>query len=196
MSTAVVRKTKLNRKWTLWEVRQVDYRKQTMSARAYMTGLHAAFTFDCVEDFWRCFNNYPTPRCGPRRPVCCGRCSRGRLGFSAIFGEFKDAKIVKRGEEECVLDGLALFEDGVQPMFEDIKNKNGSEWRFVVVCAWQAGHGARAGRGARCGGRRTTLVAREQARRRSWTSCGCACAPGLSGRACTRRCGRRSTAFA
>ena len=70
-------------------------------------------SFSTVQDFWRYYNNIPTP-------------DRIFMGTHAL-------SIPKAFDTGCIVQGFAVFRDNVQPAWEDERNANGCD-----LCARQA----------------------------------------------------------
>jgi hypothetical protein len=97
----------LAQSWCLWELRH---------GVEYSASMHCLGRFDSLESFWALWARLPRP--------------------SAIFGDgsalFRKGLVptVPSGTQYSpdLVDGYAVFVEGVRPEWEDERNKRGGEW--------------------------------------------------------------------
>jgi hypothetical protein len=89
---------KLESEWTLWEhQKNTDNNYEKNSCRMG--------TFSTIPEFWKYYKHYPTP--------------------SKIFFDGKTKSILKDPDREVT--SISLFRKGIEPKWEDSKNRNGGE---------------------------------------------------------------------
>jgi len=88
----------LENTWVLWEHQKnnnLNYEQNTCELG----------NFNCINDFWRYYNNYPYP--------------------SVIFSDGVEKPIITNPDREVA--SISLFKQGILPKWEDLKNKDGGE---------------------------------------------------------------------
>ena len=93
---------KLETGWSLWE-------HQRNMSNNYDKNSCCIGSFFSIEDFWRYYNNYPKP--------------------SEIFFDGKCKPLIKNPDREVA--SLSLFRAGIEPKWEDVKNRSGGE---TIIC--------------------------------------------------------------
>lgn len=89
----------LKSNWSIWE-------HQRKTGNNYDKNSCCIGTFSTVKNFWKYYNNYPKP--------------------SEIFYLGRSKPYLKNPEREIA--SLSLFREGIEPKWEDLRNKNGGEF--------------------------------------------------------------------
>ena len=100
-STIEKEKVKLNREWSFWE----NYDSKNKNDKDYSKLLKEIYTFDNIISFWQFWNNYP--------------------GSDAKRIYFDGEHITYFFEDKFRINAMNLFEKGIRPEWEDVKNKKG-----------------------------------------------------------------------
>ncbi len=109
-------KTPLAASWTLWEVRSAP-------GAVYTEAVHPVGSFDTLESFWAYWSRLPRLAALFNDGVSSA-CRRGLLRAWRPAG----GGTVPRPPESVVLDGFAVFQQGIRPEWEDPANRDGGEW--------------------------------------------------------------------
>lgn len=115
-ASGAVSKTPLAACWALWEVRSTP-------GAVYTEAVHPVGSFNTLESFWAYWSRLPRLAALFNDGVSSA-CRRGLLRAWRPVGDSS----VPRPPESVILDGFAVFREGVRPEWEDAANRDGGEW--------------------------------------------------------------------
>ena len=113
----------LRHTWTIWEVRASNAADGATTCSDYGESIHAVGSFSDLETFWAYWSRLPRLSAlfsdGVSSEYRKGVC---RTKLAPTVGPAIESS------EVVVVDGFAVFREGVKPAWEDPANNTGGEW--------------------------------------------------------------------
>lgn len=114
-------------RWCLWELRPI----LEGSPADLDASVHNLGSFGTLDEFWAMWSRLPRVN-----DLFCDASSVFRKGV--VYGNSPSETTNVRGEASpaVLIDGYAVFREGVKPLWEDARNARGGEWSCRKGGSW------------------------------------------------------------